>query len=633
MWFLILLSMLMVIICIPVYADSNAEPNPANMALESPGNSSTGEGEIVMDTTTGFHWQAVSGSMSGHGNEAGMSGGKAEGGTSESNTNMQSGETQTAIISGSTPTSYTVTREKVGETQVITRTDGTPGTRETYEIPGKVTQIVNTYEDGSEITTSFNSDGTTITTTNGQTWREWHNTDGSSGNSSGSSDSSSSAGVNGSNESSGMSAGARGQESSGEPSGGATPISPGDDPRDPVPGERDPDPSNNTNLYEFKHDNATDGLRATGTTKDADGRELQLTVIIPPVNPLPKPEYPEIPQNPENPQNPGNKENQENHQNSDGQGNSGSSSQSDGANGAGGTITVDGKKYPINTSGTTTTTTGTPGSTGEDVYQRLQEFTKIASEIENGKTITSEKPGTLTITQEFKDGSKKTWTVTAEDEIEFDYPVTKEDEKTENTHFTVTFGHDIEYRPTFVGYDWVIENLTDQYSPFYRSPTSFTTPGMTERQYEGGPIDSGGLLPVGEGYIKQDCHGNWSSAEDYWFVNYGDHVATVTPWWNVDVYEHWIEHVESNGQGGQDGDSYDIDIYEYLDSYKESREPRVFKFNIGLVCLDCPIPAKGYRVCLGGNCDCDGTGNELMTVCDENHTGELDIENRVELEQ
>ena len=601
MCYLILFSMLMAVYCIPVYA---AGPNPENLILESPGNPYTGEGEILRDKTTNCTWEVESSSAFGRDDPAGMSKGASEGGSMESNVERTSGEIQVSTVSGSTPTSYTVTREKVGDTQTITRTDGTAGTRDTYEIGGNTTQIVNTYEDGSEITTSFNSDGTTITTTNGQSWRDWYNTGGSS------SDESSS----GADGSSSKTPGTKGTE----PSGGTTPTGPSDDHNEPIPGGREPDPSSNTNLYEFKHDNVTDGLEAKGTAKDKSGRELQITIIIPPVNPVPNPQSQENPSN----------------QGQDGKnGKNGNSSQSDGTNGDGATVTVDGKTYPVNKDGTVTTSSGTPGSSGQDVYRNLQEFTEKISKVTGGQTITNEKPGELKITQELSDGTKKTWTVKAGDSIDFEDKLTKDDTTDSNEKVKIRFEHDIEYRPTFVGYDWTVENLTDQYSPFYMSPTSFTTPGMTERQYEGGPIDSGGLLPVGEGYIKEDCHGHWSAAEDYWFVNYGDHTATVTPWWNIDVWEHWYEWVTISGNDDDDDDEELVEFEEYLYSYKESRPPRIFKFNIGLVCKDCPTPAQGYRVCLGDNCDCDGTGNELMTVCDENHTGELDIENRVELEQ
>ena len=579
-------------------------PAYAGFELVNQGNSGTGEGAVYR-RDDGCTVQAVSASVSAWDEPAGMSGGKAEGASLEESSERTSGETQVATISGSTPTSYTVTKEKIGDTQTFTRTDGVKGTRDIYTIDGTTTEIVVHSEDGSTITKTVNNDGTTTTTTNGQSWRDWYNTGGSS------SDESSS----GADGSSSKTPGTKGTE----PSGGTTPTGPSDDHNEPIPGGREPDPSSNTNLYEFKHDNVTDGLEAKGTAKDKSGRELQITIIIPPVNPVPNPQSQENPSN----------------QGQDGKnGKNGNSSQSDGTNGDGATVTVDGKTYPVNKDGTVTTSSGTPGSSGQDVYRNLQEFTEKISKVTGGQTITNEKPGELKITQELSDGTKKTWTVKAGDSIDFEDKLTKDDTTDSNEKVKIRFEHDIEYRPTFVGYDWTVENLTDQYSPFYMSPTSFTTPGMTERQYEGGPIDSGGLLPVGEGYIKEDCHGHWSAAEDYWFVNYGDHTATVTPWWNIDVWEHWYEWVTISGNDDDDDDDEElVEFEEYLYSYKESRPPRIFKFNIGLVCKDCPTPAQGYRVCLGDNCDCDGTGNELMTVCDENHTGELDIENRVELEQ
>lgn len=559
---------------LPAYAATD----PNGFEIVHKGNSQTGDPNIYEDRDSQCQYQTKSAQVFCQNEEAGMDAGSFEGGSTDSNGNIRTGESSTATVSGSVPSSYTSTREKVGESQTITRSDGTSGTRDTYSIDGEKTQIVNTYTDGSETSTTFNSDGTKITTTDGQSWTGWFRTDGDS-----------------SESASGSTKGdIKGDSGSPSKSGGLSdePIGKGK-------------PESATELYEFTHDNITGELTAIGTTKDKGGRELDIKIVIAGEDSIPdtKPEPAD---------------------GSAGKDKDETSLKGDKSSG-GKTDGTDGKEVKTGFTKPGSTTEVRSGREGESPYKDLQTFTEDITKIQGGRTVTVDTPGKVTVTQDFEDGTTKTFTVTGDGSIEYDYTITEEDGTSKTYHTRSSFSHDTEERTEFVGYDWTIENLTDPLSPFYMSPTSFTAPGMTERQYEDGPIDRGGLLPVGEGYIKKD-------GRDYWFINYGDHTATVTPWWNVDVYECWEETSESTDEFGNT--STDTEYFEeYRYSYKSSRPPRIFEFTIPLVCLDCPVPAEGYRACVGGSCDCVGYSDELMTVCDDEHTVELDIENRVELEQ
>lgn len=578
--FLALIAIL--ILGFPAYAE-NPEGSegsegqaPPNLEQTQEGNSSTGDGSKYVDPATNCNYQAGAGQLNARNKDAGMNMGAADGGSKEENSQKESGETSTATVSGSVPRSYTSTREKVGETQTIVRNDGTSGTIDTYDIGGDSTQIVISYNDGSDITITLNSDGTTMAMTNGQYWTTWFQSGDDSGDSS------------------------SGSSGSSSPAGKSAPDSPAS-----ISGKTPEEtPQNKANLYEYRRDNVTGRLTSVGTIEDGAGRTLDLTIVV-------KGEEEKV-EKPERPSRSG----------------SGlPATEGDSGDGSDGSeVVVNGKRVRIAPGGSTGTGgSATPGADGSQSYRDLQNYANEISKIEGGKTVTIGKDGKVTITQEFDDKSTKTWELNGEGKIEYDYTIKKADGTLSKHHRTVSVTHETEHRPTFVGYDWTVENLTDPYSPFYMSPTSFTTPGMRERQYEDGPIFSGGLLPVGEGYLKKD-------GAEYWFVNYGDHTCTVTPWWNIDVYECWEEETTDTDDMGVSSTTTEYyEEYEY--SYKESRPPKVYEFNIPLVCIDCPIPAKGYRACIGGNCDCIGTSDELMTVCDEQHTVELDIETRVELEQ
>ena len=563
---LFLLCMFVLLYAFPAYAD---------MVLTQEGNSSTGDGNIMEDTSNNCQYQVDAAQVYYFNDDAGMSKGNAEGGSLEGNNNMSSGETSTATVSGSVPKSYSSRGEKVGATQTIVRNDGTSGTIDTYDIGGDSTQIVISYNDGSDITITLNSDGTTMAMTNGQYWTTWFQSGDDSGDSS------------------------SGSSGSSSPAGKSAPDG-------PVPDGKTPEetPQNKANLYEYRRDNVTGRLTSVGTIEDGAGRTLDLTIVV-------KGEEEKV-EKPERPSRSG----------------SGMpATEGDSGDGSDGSeVVVNGKRVRIAPGGSAGTGgAATPGADGSQSYRDLQNYANEISKIEGGKTVTVGKDGKVTITQEFDDKSTKTWELNGEGKIEYDYTIKKADGTLSKHHRTVSVTHETEHRPTFVGYDWTVENLTDPYSPFYMSPTSFTTPGMRERQYEDGPIFSGGLLPVGEGYLKKD-------GAEYWFVNFGDHTCTVTPWWNIDVYECWEEETTDTDDMGVSSTTTEYyEEYEY--SYKESRPPKVYEFNIPLVCIDCPVPAKGYRACIGGNCDCIGTSDELMTVCDEQHTVELDIETRVELEQ
>jgi len=565
----LLFCLLLLYFAFPAYANG-----PGSLTLIQEGDSSTGVGNIMEDTESGCQHQVDAAQVFCQTHDAGMDKGSAEGGSSEETAIRQSGETSTATVSGSVPRSYTSTREKVGETQTIVRNDGTSGTIDTYDIGGDSTQIVISYNDGSDITITLNSDGTTMAMTNGQYWTTWFQSGDDSGDSSSGGSGSSTAG--------------KSAPDSPESFSGKTP---------------EETPQNKANLYEYRRDNVTGRLTSVGTIEDGAGRTLDLTIVV-------KGEEEKV-EKPERPSRSGGLPATE--------GDSG-----DGSDGS--EVVVNGKRVRIAPGGSAGTGgAATPGADGSQSYRDLQNYANEISKIEGGKTVTVGKDGKVTITQEFDDKSTKTWELNGEGKIEYDYTIKKADGTLSKHHRTVSVSHETEHRPTFVGYDWTVENLTDPYSPFYMSPTSFTTPGMRERQYEDGPIFSGGLLPVGEGYLKKD-------GAEYWFVNYGDHTCTVTPWWNIDVYECWTEEsTDTDDMGVSSTTTEYFEEYEY--SYKESRPPKVYEFNIPLVCIDCPIPAKGYRACIGGNCDCIGTSDELMTVCDEQHTVELDIETRVELEQ
>lgn len=569
---------LAMLLTVSVYADPPGEtaPPPAESQYElvEKGDSSNGTPEIVKDNNDGHNYQSVPAEIIFTNEPAGMEQGASEERREEENNGKENVETSSATVSGSVPKSYSSRGEKIGATQNIVRHDGTSGTRDTYNIGGDSTQIVNSYNDGSEITTTFNSDGTTIATTNGQSWTTWFQSGDDSGDSS------------------------SGSSGSSSPAGKSAPDG-------PVPDGKTPEetPQNKANLYEYRRDNVTGRLTSVGTIEDGAGRTLDLTIVV-------KGEEEKV-EKPERPSRSGGLPATE--------GDSG-----DGSDGS--EVVVNGKRVRITPGGSSGTGgAATPGADGSQSYRDLQNYANEISKIEGGKTVTVGKDGKVTITQEFDDKSTKTWELNGEGKIEYDYTIKKADGTLSKHHRTVSVTHETEHRPTFVGYDWTVENLTDPYSPFYMSPTSFTTPGMRERQYEDGPIFSGGLLPVGEGYLKKD-------GAEYWFVNYGDHTCTVTPWWNIDVYECWTEEsTDTDDMGVSSTTTEYFEEYEY--SYKESRPPKVYEFNIPLVCIDCPIPAKGYRACIGGNCDCIGTSDELMTVCDEQHTVELDIETRVELEQ
>ena len=169
---------------------------------------------------------------------------------------------------------------------------------------------------------------------------------------------------------------------------------------------------------------------------------------------------------------------------------------------------------------------------------------------------------------------------------------------------------------TDLGYEWAVQNFTDDSSPYYGRSVTRTLPIP---QASRGGTDKGGLLRYGEGKFEER------------FVHYGEHQMTVTHYFNVDVYR--IEHYEScstDEDGTEDCESYEVRVYDH--SYIQKDPPQYYRFHVPLICLDCVPPAPGVQVCIGGGCDC--VGDEYV-VCDIEHSNEnyLQIENRVELER
>ena len=160
---------------------------------------------------------------------------------------------------------------------------------------------------------------------------------------------------------------------------------------------------------------------------------------------------------------------------------------------------------------------------------------------------------------------------------------------------------------TSLGYEWSVQNFTDESSPYYGRYVSRTQPIPSASR---GGRDKGGLLPVGNGVFNEV------------FVNYGEHTMMVTHYFNVDVYTEYEEC--------DDGDCDTYEVYEY--SYITKDPPEYYDFHVPLVCLDCVPPAPGVRVCIGGGCDCINTEN---LVCDTEHSTEryMDIETHTELER
>ena len=160
---------------------------------------------------------------------------------------------------------------------------------------------------------------------------------------------------------------------------------------------------------------------------------------------------------------------------------------------------------------------------------------------------------------------------------------------------------------TSLGYEWSVQNFTDESSPYYGRYVSRTQPIPSATR---GGRDKGGLLPVGTGVFSEV------------FINYGEHTMMVQHYFNVDVYSEY--------ESCDDGDCETIEVYEY--SYITKNPPEYYDFHVPLVCLDCVPPAPGVRVCIGGGCDCIGTED---LVCDTDHSTEryMDIETHVELER
>ena len=169
---------------------------------------------------------------------------------------------------------------------------------------------------------------------------------------------------------------------------------------------------------------------------------------------------------------------------------------------------------------------------------------------------------------------------------------------------------------TDLGYEWAVQNFTDETSPYYGRSVTRTLP--IPQATEGG-TDKGGLLRYGQGVFEEV------------FVNYGEHLMTVTHYFNVDVYRVEVtESCDTNENGDESCDPEYEYIYEY--SYIKKDPPQYYEFRVPLICLDCVPPAPGVRVCIGGGCDC--VGDEFI-VCDIQHSTEKDlqIENRIELER
>ena len=160
---------------------------------------------------------------------------------------------------------------------------------------------------------------------------------------------------------------------------------------------------------------------------------------------------------------------------------------------------------------------------------------------------------------------------------------------------------------TSLGYEWAVQNFTDESSPYYGRYVSRTQPIPSASK---GGTNKGGLLPVGKGVFQEV------------FVNYGEHKMEVTHYFNVDVYSIY--------EDCDDVDCDTIEVYEY--SYITKNPPEYYDFHVPLVCLDCVPPAPGVRVCIGDGCDCINTEN---LVCDNEHSTEryMDIETHTELER
>ena len=204
------------------------------------------------------------------------------------------------------------------------------------------------------------------------------------------------------------------------------------------------------------------------------------------------------------------------------------------------------------------------------------------------------------------DGGEKTW-----------YTVVKDkdgNDKLLKHSVRETVSEETEW--TDLGYEWAVQNFTDDSSPYYGRSVTRTLPIPHESK---GGTDKGGLLSYGEGVFQET------------FVHYGEHEMTVTHYFNIDVYsKHETESCSSNDDGTESCDTEIEYIYEY--SYIHKDPPQFYKFHVPLICLDCVPPAPGVQVCIGGGCDC--VGDEYV-VCDIEHSNEnyLQIENRVELER